>query len=366
MPAQPTVFLIAGDEEFAVKEAAAKKAGALAARVGGAFGLEIIEGVAESADEALQVIRRLRAAIQEQGLFSRQKVVWWKNTNLLGAEVPGGEETLRELAWLNELLRDGLPEGVTLLVSAIGFDRRRALARTLEKIADTQFFAAPNLSREEGERQIAAFIRQRLAAANKRFADEDALAAFRELVEPTFREIANELDKLCIYVGKRTDITAQDVRMICSASRQAVIWGLVDAIGQRNLLKATAALNHLLDQGESAIGAVAMLATQFRLMILASDLMERGVLQRGGNRWEYKDAFEQLPADATWHFPRGKDGGLPNSWRFGRAAAAANRFRREELIAGLDRLLEAHLQLVTTQLDERLILQQTVTRIVHK
>lgn len=366
MPTPPTVYLIAGDDEFLVKEAAARKATELAPKDAGPFGVEIIEGDAANGEEALGVVRRLEAAFQERALFSRQKLVWWKNTNLLAAEVPGGESTLQALSGLNELLRRGLPDGVTLLVSAIGFDRRRTLAKTLEKTGQIELFLVREERTEETEERIETFITERLVAEKKRFADERARWAFRELVEPSLREMANELEKLCLYVGQRTEITESDVRTICSASRQAVIWELVDAIGQRNLLKATAALKNLLEQGEAGISVVAMLATQFRLMLLARDLMEQRLLPPTGRYADYAFAFKRLPDAAKEHFPRSKDGALPNEWRFGRAATAAHHFTRGELIGAMERLLEAHLQLVGSQLNEAVVLQETITRIVRK
>jgi DNA polymerase III delta subunit len=49
-----------------------------------------------------------------------------------------------------------------------------------------------------------------------------------------------------------------------------------------------------------------------------------------------------------------------------RAAFAAKNFSRAELIRAMDLLLDAHLQLVTTQLDDRLILEETITKIARK
>ena len=67
----------------------------------------------------------------------------------------------------------------------------------------------------------------------------------------------------------RRAITKEDVRAICSASRQAVIWELTDALGARRTSQAIAALENLLDAGEQPIGVLMMLVAQFRLMLLA-------------------------------------------------------------------------------------------------
>jgi len=366
MPAAHSVYLVGGSDEFAIKEHAAKLAARLAPKDASEFGVEVIEGDAANADEALQVVGRLREALFTVGLFGGDKLVWWKNTNLLGAAPPGGEATLEALGALSDELKRGLPPGVTLLISAPAMDRRRSLARTLEKMAETFFFEAPDLGKPAGEEQIESFLRERLAAEKKRFADGRALEAFRSLVAPTMREMANELEKLCLYVGSRAEITEADVRAVCSATREAVIWELLDAVGGRKLPQALAALKNLLDNGESPIGILIMLVTQIRLILLTKDHIHRKVLAPGGTGIEYVKAFERLPDTEKQHFPLTKEGKPPSPWRLYRCALAARHFSFSELIHAMDLLQEANLQLVSSQLDERLVLQEVITKIARK
>jgi len=366
MPAVQSIYLVGGTDEFTIKETAAQLAAKLAPKGAGEFGLEIIEGAAANQDEALQVLARLHEALNTVGFFGAEKLVWLKNTNLLadekGVTAEATQDGLRDLA---ETLKRGLPDGVTLLISALGLDKRRSLSKTLEKLAHIQIFDAADVSKEAGREEIADFIEQKLRAAGKQMSAE-AVTVFTDLVAPDLREIANELEKLFLYVGARREISAADVRAICSASRQAVVWELTDTLGQRRLPAAYAALDNLLGAGESAIGLVILLLNQFRLMLLAKDLAERGVLAAGPDGFSYVKAFERLPAAATAHFPRTKEGKLPNAWRLYRCAAAAQKFSTAELIRAMELLLEANRQLVSTQLDEKLILQETLAKIARK
>ena len=369
MTASKSIYLLAGTDEFSVKEAAAQLAEQLAPPAAGAFGVEIIAGTAGNQDEALKVLARLREALDTVGFFGAAKLVWLKSTNLLADDKAVTAEAVKEaLGELGEALKRGLPTGVTLLISAIGFDKRRSLAKTLEKLAEVRLFDAPDESKPAGDEEIADFIQQKLRAAGKTFTGE-AGAVFRELVAPHLREIANELDKLCLSVGARPELTAADVRAICSVSRQAVIWELTDALGARRLPQAIAAIERLLEDGEAALGIVAMLVNQLRLMLLARDLLDRRLLTvhagPGGN-YEFVKAFERLPESATAHFPRTKEGALPNAWRLYRCAVAAKNYSCPELVRALDRLSEASRLLVSTQLEERLVLETTATRIVRQ
>ena len=366
MTAVSAIHLIAGTDEFSVKETAAQLAEKLAPKNAGEFGIEIIDGVAANQDDALKVLARLHEALYTVGFFGAAKLVWLKSTNLLADDRAVTAEAVKEgLAELGETLKRGLPADVTLLISAIGFDKRRSLAKTLEKIATVRMCDAPDESKPAGEAEIAEFIQKKLRADTKTLT-ADGWAAFRELVAPNLREIANELEKLCVYAGKRTELTGADVRAICSVSRQAVIWELTDTLGARRLPQAIAALERLCEAGEAPLGIVAMLVNQFRLMLLARDLLERKLLTVTGSNFDFVKAFERLPATATAHFPRTKEGNLPNAWRFYRCAVAAKNFSTGELVCALDLLLEANRQLVSTQLDERLVLVEAVTKIVRK
>ncbi|HXI85635.1 MAG TPA: DNA polymerase III subunit delta [Verrucomicrobiae bacterium] len=365
-----SIYLIGGADEFSIKETAAKLAEKLAPKKAGEFGLEIIEGSFSNQDEALKILSRVREALNTVGLFGGgDKLVWLKSTELLADNPTTRTEAVKDaLAELGDLLKGGLGDGVVLLISAIGCDRRKSLYKTLEKIGEVQFFEALEEGKGDADEEIEAFIRSKLKADAKTM-NPEAVQAFRDLVAPNLREIANELEKLITYVGKRNEVLPEDVRAICSASRQAVIWELTDALGARRIAQAIAALENLLDSGDQPIGILMMLVAQFRLMLLARDLMQRKLITardgQGGN-FEFVKAFEHLPEPVTAHFPRTKEGALPNAWRLYRCALAAKNFTTTELIRAMDLLLEANRQLVTTQLDDRLVLEEAIAKIARK
>jgi DNA polymerase-3 subunit delta len=364
-----SIYLIGGDDEFSIKEAAARLAEKLAPRDAGEFGVEVIDGDAQNQDEALKVLGRVKEALQTVGFFGGEKLVWLKSTELLADNPTTRAEAVKEaLADLADQLKRGLPDGVRLLISAVGCDRRKTICRTVEKFGEVQFFEALEEGRGHGDEEIAAFIHGRLREERKTMTG-GAFEAFRGLVAADLREMANELEKLCLYTGKRAEITEADVRAICSASRQAVIWELTDGLGARQVVKAVAALENLLATGEQPIGVLMMLAGQFRLMLLMKDLMARkviGVSDGSGAGLQFVRAFERLPESQIAHFPKTKEGGLPSPWRLYRCALAARNFSIEELVGAMDLLLEANRQLVSTQLDARLVLEEAIAKIARK
>jgi DNA polymerase-3 subunit delta len=370
MPATSTpvksIYLVGGSDEFTIKETAGGLAEKLTPSGAGEFALEVIDGGAANQDEALKIIGRVNEALNSVSLFGDNKLVWLKNTNLLADERGVTAEAVKEaLAALADKLKRGLPDGVRLLISAIGCDRRKTIYKTIEKLGEVQFFEALEDNKHADE-EIADFVQRRLRDEKKTLTSP-GFQLFRELVAPDLREIANELTKVCLYVGTRTEITEKDVRAICSVSRQAVIWELTDSLGARSVQQSLSALDNLLSQGEAGIGILAMLSAQFRYMLLTRDLMARKLISAvDGAGFQFVKAFEGLPAEQTAHFPRTKEGKLPSPWRLFRCALAAKNFSTAELVNAMDLLLKANMQLVSTQLDERLVLEQAIVKIAAK
>ncbi|MGA2603115.1 MAG: DNA polymerase III subunit delta, partial [Verrucomicrobiia bacterium] len=160
MPATATktksIYLIGGADEFSIKETAAKLAEKLTPKKAGEFGLEVIDGSASNQDEALKVLSRLREALETVGLFGGgDKLVWLKNTDLLADSSTTRAEAVKEaLSELADLLKGGLGDGVVLLISAIGCDRRKTLYKTLEKVGEIQFFEALEEGKGDADEEI--------------------------------------------------------------------------------------------------------------------------------------------------------------------------------------------------------------------
>ena len=100
-----------------------------------------------------------------------------------------------------------------------------------------------------------------------------------------------------------------------------------------------------------------------RNLLLAKDLMERHGIRRPHAPFTFISALNRLPAEATEHLPRKKDGSI-NGYALGLAAQQAHRFETAQLIAGLEACLEANLRLVTSQLDHELVLTEIVVKLL--
>ena len=82
--ATANIYAVVGSDEAEVKRAAAELAAKLTPPDAGDFGLEVIDGVADNAEQAASRIRSTIEALQTLPFFGGGKLVWLKNANFLG------------------------------------------------------------------------------------------------------------------------------------------------------------------------------------------------------------------------------------------------------------------------------------------
>ncbi|HEY2712888.1 MAG TPA: DNA polymerase III subunit delta [Chthoniobacterales bacterium] len=360
------IHAVVGSDESAVKTAAAELAASLTPAASGDFGLEIIDGCADNAEQAAARIRSTIEALETLPFFGEGKLVWLKNANFLADNKIGSSAGVQDaLEELNTVLQGDLGGGgVKFLLSAPEVDKRRSFYKSLAKRAELQVFDKLDASRGGWEEEATDLVRS-LGKERQLLFDEEALDLFVLLTGGDTRTIKNELEKLDLFLGKKERrVTLADVRNIVPISRGGVIFELGNALAARDLERALALVRRLLDRGESVIGIllVAIIPT-VRNLLLVKDLMQWHRLPRPGAPYAFISTLNRLPAEATSHLPRKKDGTI-NGYSLGVAALQAHRFETEQLVRGLEACLAANMQIVTTQLDHQLILNQVVVKLL--
>src|SRR5438045_4154186 len=388
------VYAVVGADEAEVKHVATELAQKLAPDDVGDFGLEVIDGVADNIDQAAGRIRSAIEALQTLPFFGSTKVVWLKNANFLGDDPKARSNAVQTACeGLSALVDSGVGDGVTLLISATEVDKRRSFYKTLVKRAEVQVFDRLDSARAGWEEEATEIVLSRAKKRKLEF-DEAALELFVLLTGGDTRQIDNELEKIDTYcstdfqpVGRAgvspakspaadkmsagptakmavPRVTVELVRELVPLSRAGVIFELGNALAARDLELSLKLVRRLLDQGESAIGIllVAIVPT-VRNLLLAKDLMERYRLPRPHSPFQFISGINRLPAEATDHLPRKKDGSI-NAYALGIAAQQAGRFETTQLIQAMQACLAANVQLVTTQLDHELILTEVVVKLL--
>jgi DNA polymerase-3 subunit delta len=109
--------------------------------------------------------------------------------------------------------------------------------------------------------------------------DQAAAAKLAELVGPDTRQAAQELTKLLTYANWSRPVRIQDVEAVSISTAEPDIFAMVDALATGNGKTAQRLLHGLLEN-EDAFSMWGMVIRQFRLLLLAREVIE----VRGGLR----------------------------------------------------------------------------------
>ncbi|HEY9174507.1 MAG TPA: DNA polymerase III subunit delta [Verrucomicrobiae bacterium] len=378
------LVLVCGEDEFAVKQRAKVLFQQWSAECGG-FGDDTIDGSVSNGGEAMAALRKFREAMQTLPFFGSAKVVWLRDCNFLGDDRVSASalvtETLAQIA--DELKAFDWNAGVRVLISAGKVDKRRTFYKTVEKLGTVENLAGWSVEDKDWAEQAEMWVRKAVAAnvssrsgesPNSRSGlqakqiDEDALAALVSSVGPNARLLASEVEKVCLYVGDRSQITAADVAAICTRNKTARAFAVADALGDRDLPKLLKRLDEELwdmqfDRDKSEIGLLYGLITKVRAMLFAREMVREGWVKADADYGRFKASLDRVPADQ-----------LPADRRFNplamhpfvlhRALQQSRNYSSAELIRAMNILLECNRRLVSSGLEESLVLQQALAEIV--
>jgi len=363
----PALALVCGYDDFAVKQRAKQLFQAWSAELGG-MDHETIEASVSNAGDALKVIGKLREALQTLPFFGGGKVVWLRDCNFLGEERTATSAAVTEtLAELAEELKTFAWENVRLLISAGKVDKRKVFYKTLDKLGTTEIFEVWSQDDKDWADRAQIAAREAVRKRDK----EISGAALGELVVRAglnARQLENEVEKLCVFTGERTKIELADVIAICAHNKTAKAFALGDALGDRDLPRLLKRLDEELwatkfDKDKSEIGLLYGLIGKVRAMLLLKEMLREGWVKETSDYNHFKAQLERVPADQ-----------LPAEKKFNplalspyvlfKALPQVKKYTTAELVRAMEVLLRCNQRLVSSGLDEALVLQQALVQIV--
>jgi len=362
------LVLVHGDDDFAVKQRARQIYQQWCEEIGG-MDHEIIDAQVGNSSEALKALARLREALQTLPFFGSGKAIWLQNCNFLGDERAAGVQAVTEsLAELAQELKSFSWENVRLLISAGKVDKRKIFYKAVEKFGAAEGFAALSLDDKDWASQAETWALQALRARKKEISDE-ALAELIHNVGPNHRQIESEVEKLSLYAGRRAQIEFDHVRAIVTRNKQARAFALGDALGDRDLPRLLRTLDEELwevkrDSKKSEIGLLYGLISKVRVMIFLKEMLREKWIKADTDFQRFKAQLERVPADQLPEDKRFNPLSM-NPYVLYKALPHAGRYSLEELIRAMNVLLECNQRLVSSRLDETLVLQQALMQIVH-
>ena len=118
-----------------------------------------------------------------------------------------------------------------------------------------------------------------------------------------------------------------------------------------------------LDPQRSEIGLLYGLIAKVRAMLLLKEMIREGWVKPDADYYRFKAQLEKVPADQLPQDRRYNPLAL-NPYVLYKALPQVKRYSEAELIRAMDLLLQCNRRLVTSNLDESLVLQQTLVQIV--
>jgi DNA polymerase-3 subunit delta len=362
-PTSSNIHVVVGTDEGMVREQALMLWRELTGGADDGFNHEIVEGNALKVDDVFTITGQLLQALMTYSMFGSDKVVWLRNATFFGSDrTSESESVLNEVIALTQQLEKGLPDGVALIISADKIDKRRAFWKFLEKQARVQVHDRIDMSQEGWEQQVAALVQQKADEAGLDF-ESEALELFINLAGEATQQIVNELEKLRLYLGDRHVVTIDDVRLMVPLSREGVIFETGRALQAGNAARAIELIDEQMEMGESAVAIMrASIIPTVRNLYMARlglDLTQSSA--RSYN--EFQTAINRLPAEKKAWLPLKKSGDGYNIYPIFLSLPGARSFTLPNLQAILYATARADKMLVTTGLDDRMILHRLVTEI---
>ena len=359
--------LICGDDEFAVKQRAKELYRQWCAELGG-MDHETIEATVSNSSDALTVVGKLRESLQTLPFFGGGKAIWLRDCNFLGDERTASSSAVTEaMAELAEELKSFAWQNVRLVISAGKVDKRKVFYKTLDKIGTVESFSGWSVDDKDWAVRAEAAAEKFIRGRDKEISD-DALAELVNRVGPNPRQLDNESEKLCLFVGERNKIGLVDVTTICTRNKSARAFALGDALGDRDLPRLLQRLDEELwetkfDKDKSEIGLLYGLIGKVRAMLLLKEMLREGWVKETRDYNQFKTQLERVPADKLPADRRFNPLAL-NPYVLYKALPQAKKYSQHELIRAMDVLLRCNQRLVGSGLDEALVLQQALVQIV--
>jgi len=357
------IHVVIGTDEGMVREQALTLWKELTKGVDDGFTHETVEGNAPNVDAVTDIVGRFMQALLTYSMFGGDKVVWLRNATFMGNDRTSESENVQNLVLsIHQQLEQGLPDGVSLIISAEKIDKRRVFWKFLEKNASIQIHDRIDMSRDGWEDEVADLVLEKSKQVGLSF-EPDALDLFVRLAGEATQQIVNELEKLHLYLGERKVITIDDVRVMVPLSREGVIFETGRALQAGNAARAIELINEQMEMGESAVAIMrASIITTVRNLFMARILLDQAKAS-ARNYNEFQSAVNRLPAEQKAWLPQKKSGDGVNIYPLFLSAQGAQSFTLKNLEKIMHATARADKMLVTTGLDDRMILHRLVTEI---
>ncbi len=169
---------------------------------------------------------------------------------------------------MKQYLKD-MPQNTCILFIENEIDKRNKLYKAVNTIGHCIEFVSPK------ENELVAWLQKEFKNNNKIIETKTAIYMLRN-IGTDMEFLINEIQKLVAYKYNQSDITKEDIDLICTKSLEARIFDMLNAMGNKNMQKALEIYNNMITLKEAPIKILIMIIRQFRLLIQVKYLLIQG------------------------------------------------------------------------------------------
>jgi DNA polymerase-3 subunit delta len=247
------VYVLGGTEPLLITRMIAALVEATVPPATRAFNFDQLEGKGATANQITNLARTLP-------MMGKRRLVLVRDIDAAGAETLNGL-----IAYLDAPVAENV-----LCMTCGKVDGRLKFFATAKKKGLLHDLTAP--------RQLGAFIGAEARRAGARL-DPQAARRLEEVVGKDLSRLSQAIEQLALYAGEGQTIGVEHVDALVADTSERTVFQLNDAIGQGDRPAALRALGKLLEQRESAVGVVIMLARHLRQLALYQSLAKERASQ---------------------------------------------------------------------------------------
>jgi len=248
------LYLLCGEEVFLIQEALDLIIQAVIEPTAKDFNLSIVYCRETSGAEVVNLAQTLP-------FMSQKRLVIAKDIDALKAA---------DIEELVSYLKDPSPSTCLVMVSTlVKFEKKPVISAVEAHGAVVRYY--PMLDREITS-WIENWVRTRGLSIQ-----HYATQYLWQITGNDLQKIANELDKVLIFVKEKKTITFNDVKTVVGDFREFSPFDLAAALGQKDREKALMILTRLLQEGEAPVGLLGSIAWNFRRLLQAKAMEADGL-----------------------------------------------------------------------------------------